>query len=395
MIPEIIFWACIGLILLPYIGYPLILAILSIFWPRRPIPETTDWPSISVLISAFNAQDEICGKIHNVLDSDYPADKLEVIVCSDGSTDGTNRLVEQYGDERVLLAASPKNIGKNATMALGAAIAKGQLLLLVDYNEMLDKGAIRAAARHFADPKVGIVTGRIEHLNPMKTSVGSGYRAYWMIEDGVRLLESRLGLGVVVLGSFEMIRREAYLPVPSEFSNDMGAPLYAHSKGYLCRYEPAAWQSAVQRKNPQQEFARRLRMVVRAWSSIPYLLSIVPFWKNVGNWLALLCHKYMRWLTWVFMIGLLVTNAILADCGDFWTHGWDTFSSNASFYRVFMAVQLAAYAMALAGWLLARAGIRVKLLSMPFFFCLLQTAACKGFFQSLAGKKIGTWKIED
>ncbi len=380
MIAEIIFWVCVAMIVLPYVGYPLLIGLLAALKRPRPIPETTDWPMISVLICARNAEEVICEKIRNVLASDYPGEKLEVIVCSDGSGDDTNKLAGEYPDPRVHLAASPTNIGKNATMALGAAQARGELLLQVDYNELLAPEAIRSAASHFADPKVGIVTGRIIHEDPLKTSVASGYRAYWLIEDGVRLLESRLGLGVVVLGAFEMIRRQAYLPIPSEFSNDMGAPMYANSLGYLCRYEPRAVQTAEQRKTPPQEVRRRVRMVVRAWSSIPYMLGIIPFFKNLGGWLALLTHKYLRWLTWVFMIGLLAANALLLD---------------RLFYQVTFWVQAAAYAMALLGWLLARLGIRVRVLSMPFFFCLLQVGAAIGLVKALRGERIGTWKVED
>ena len=377
MVAQIVFWIAVGLLAYTYIGYALILALLARIKGRPATPECTEWPKLTALAVAFNEEEQILNKVRNILDNGYPEDRIEVIVCSDGSTDNTNRLVEEYGDPRVHLVVSPTNIGVNAAFAMGAKEATGDVFLMTDGGGALfEPGAIRKVARHFADPRVGLVSGHIRFENPQKSAVGSGYRSYWQMETKVRQWESHLGLGCVIVGAFEMIRREAYLPIPSEYTNDMGAALYAHSLGYQCRYEPEAVLVAQQTKTAGQDLARRTRMAVRGWSSVPYLLGKVPLLKDLGNWLAIISHKYARWFAGVFLVLLLVANAFLLD---------------VPFYQVTFAVQAAGYAMAAVGWLLALLGKRLQPFSLAFYFCLLQTAGLLGLIQALCGKKIGKW----
>jgi len=378
MAATIVFWAGIGLILYTFIGYPLLLALLVLLKGKPVCPEVEDWPKLSILMAVHNEQERIVQAIRNNLENGYPPEKIEVIVCSDGSTDETNARVEAFGDPRVKLVASPEQIGVNEVTGLGAAQAAGDLFLLTHAKTAFEGGAIQLVARHFADPTVGIATGRIVYRNPLKTAVGGGYKGYWLIEAGVRRLESHLGIGVVVVGAFEMVRREAYMTVPSRFSNDMSAPMIARSKGYRCRYEIDAIQTTDQKKDPGEEFTRRLRMAVRGWCSLPYMLGIIPFWRNLIDWAALLSHKYLRWSTWAFMIPVLLANAFLLDRG--------------LFYQVMFALQGAFYAVALLGWAFSAFKIRAGGLSLPFYFCLLQAGGMVGLFQALAGRRIGVWK---
>jgi len=376
MIPQILFWMCLSAIAFTYIGYPLLIGLLALLKGRPPIRAVTDWPRVSALIVAHNEEHQILDKIQNVLDCEYPPDKLEVIVCSDCSTDQTNRLVRELDNPRVHLAASDTNVGVNEAFAMGARQAKGEILMMTDSGGKLQPDAIRAAVRHFGDSKVGLVSGRMMHEDPARSAVGSGYRGYWLMETHLRAMESRLGIAVVATGALEFIRSEAYLPIPSLYSNDMGAPMYAHKMGYLCRSEPDAVLVNIQKNTLGQEFTRRVRMVVRAWPSIPYMLGIVPFLKNVGVWIALLSHKYLRWMTWAFMIGMFVTGLFLLD---------------RPVYLALFWAQVAAYALALIGWVMAAASSRFKPFWIPFYFCLLQAAAMTGFVQVMMGRRIKTW----
>jgi len=377
MIPAMILQFCLAVIIYTYIGYPLVLLFLAFFCPKRELPEMEDWPKISVLMAVHNEAERIHDAIRNNLENGYPHDKIELIVCSDGSTDDTNALVQQYEDPRVRLAVSPEQIGVNEVVALGAKQATGDIFLLTHAKAAFEPGAIQRLARLFADPKMGVATGRILYRNPLKSSVGSGYTAYWSIETRVRELESRLGIGVVVVGAFEMIRREAYLPVPSQYNNDMIAPTYACSKGFRAGFDKDALLVATQKKSPTEEFARRLRMAIRGWSSVPYTLSVIPFFSSLKCWFALISHKYLRWSTWAFMMGAFIANGLL------WSF---------PVFRALFILQVVFYAMAAAGWLLARMRIRIRLLSMPFYFCLLQVAGMVGLIQALCGKRLAVWK---
>ena len=374
---QAIFWFCFAVIVFTYLGYPLLLAMIVGFRSKRSVAQGHDCPKLSVLIAAHNEQDHICQKVQNVLENGYPSDRIEVIVCSDGSTDRTNELVSQYADQRVRLAASSSNIGVNEVFALGAEKGSGDLFLMTDTGAMFEDGAILKVARLFADPQMGLATGRILYRNPLKSSVGSGYSAYWSIETKVRELEAKLGFAVVIVGAFEVIRRDAYLPVPSQYNNDMIAPMHVRAMGYRADFVSDALLVTDQRKSPGQEFSRRLRMAIRGWSSIPYILKAAPFFRNIGAWLTLISHKYLRWSTWAFMIGAFTASGLL----------WQ----RPLFRAVFM-LQLVFYAMATAGWLLARKNIRVRPLSLPFYFCLLQAAGMVGLIETLRGKRLAVWK---
>ena len=378
MAAQIIFWIAVGMLFYIYLGYPLLLGLLVAVKGKPKPPEDGELPRLTVLVVAFNEEQGIIRKIENILGNGYPDDKIEIIVCSDGSTDDTNRLVEEYGDPRVRLVASPENIGVNGAFALGAREATGEVQLMTDSGGSLyEPGAILKAARYFTDPKVGFVSGNIMFENPNKSAIGSGYRSYWSVETQVRQMESHLGLLVVTVGIFEMIRRDAYLPIPSEFANDMAAPFYACSLGYKARYETEALAIAQQRKTPGQDLARRIRMAVRGWSSLPFLRRHVPMLRNVRLWGAMLSHKYFRWCTAIFLVAALVANAFLLD---------------TLLYQITFAGQAFFYGLALIGWLLAIPGRRLQPFSLCFYFCLLQIAGLVGMVQALMGKRIGTWK---
>lgn len=377
MIAEVFFWICAGLILFTYIGYPLLLMILNLFVQRKALPETTNWPDISVLISARNAGEAIEAKIANVLANGYPADRIEVIVYSDGSTDDTNQRVREFGDPRVQLVFSEENIGKNALMERAVQAARHEILVLTDYSELFEPNAIQNAVRHFVNPKIGLVSGRIIYGDPLKSNIGAGYVAYWLIENGVRILESNLGYIAVTVGTFEVIRRDAYFPVSSHLNNDMFAPMYARSRGYVCRFEPQAVLTTEQRRNSSQELARRIRMAIRGFSTLGIMWKQIPFFRNPGTWCVTLCHKYLRWMTWLFMIGILVANVFLV-----WT----------PLYLFLLAAQLLGYGMAFVGWGLSLCNRRIRIFTMPFYFCLLQVAAFIALFRTIRGHRIGAWK---
>lgn len=379
MIAAIVFWTAAGLLVYTYLGYPLVLRLLVLVKgrQRRPDTEADVLPRVTALVVAHNEEAGILDKINNILDNGYPDDRIEVIVCSDGSTDRTNDLVENHGDPRVRLAASPTNVGVNEAFSMGARLATGNVFLMTDSGGMFRQGAILTAARHFADPRVGLVSGNIYYENRNQSAIGSGYHGYWFIETGVRQLESDLGFSIVTVGIFEMIRKEAYLSVPSQYNNDMAAPIYAWSLGYSCRYEPDAVAVAIQKKTPSQDMQRRIRMAVRGWSSMPFILKHVPLCRHLRIWAALISHKYLRWAGGFALLSLFVANAFLLD---------------HLFYQIAFAGQAAFYLAGLAGWLLASRGKRVGPISLCFYFCLLQLGGMIGLIQTLAGRRYGVWK---
>jgi len=380
MTAKIVFWLAAGLLFYTYAGYPLLLGLLCLVRRKKGMPEMKDWPSLSILVVAFNEEQQIARKLQNVLSCNYPKDLLEVIVCSDGSTDRTNQIVSNSDDPRIKLAATNDNRGVNEAFANGAKLAKGDVLVMTDSGGLFEPDALRIAVSHFADPTVGCVNGLFDHTNPGDKPVASGYRSYWAVETAVRLLESRLGVGCVIVGAFQVIRRELYRPIDSSLTNDIIVPMEVCARGFRVVYEPKAIVRAPQAKNTKQEFKRRVRVAVRGWSTLPSLLRVVPFWKTPGNWLVLISHKYLRWLTGLLMVALLASNACLLDLPLFrWT----------------LLLQGLFYGVALAGWGVAVLAPKTpQLLILPYYFCLLHTAGIIGLARALARQHIRTWKPE-
>jgi cellulose synthase/poly-beta-1,6-N-acetylglucosamine synthase-like glycosyltransferase len=375
-----IFWLAAGLLFFTYAGYPLVLALLCLVRRKPPTPEHGEWPRLSVLVVAFNEEGQIERKLRNVLSCRYPPDRLEVIVCSDGSTDRTNEIVRGFGDPRVKLAATKENRGVNEAFAHGAKQAAGDLFLMTDSGGLFEPEALQIAVRHFADPGVGSVNGLFDHANPEGKPVASGYRSYWAVETTVRLLESRLGFGCVIVGAFEVIRRELYRPIDSSMGNDMIVPMELYAKGFRVVYEPRAVVRAPQEKGTGQEFKRRVRVAIRGWSTLPLLLRAVPFWKTPGNWLVLISHKYLRWLSGPLMLAMLAANACLLD---------------RVVYRWVFVLQVVFYGLALAGWVISLLAPRIpRLLVLPYYFCLLHMAGMVGLSRALVGHQVRTWKPE-
>jgi cellulose synthase/poly-beta-1,6-N-acetylglucosamine synthase-like glycosyltransferase len=377
---EIVFWSFAFLLFYTYLGFPLALAFFCLFKRPKPLPEMKEWPHVSVLVVAHNEQDQIRRKIENIFSCDYPPDRLEVVVCSDGSTDRTNEIVTNFGDPRVKLAATQENRGVNEAFAHGTALVAGDLLLMTDSGGLFEPQALKTALRYFADPTVGVVNGLFDHANPEGKPIAGGYRSYWAIETLVRLLETRLGYGCVIVGAFEIIRRQLYRPISSDLTNDMIVPMELYAQGFRTVYEPRAIVRAPQKKDAGQEFNRRARVAVRGWCSLPVILKHVPVWKTPMNWLVLWSHKYMRWLTGLLLIGLLVTNVLL------WHH---------AVYAWLLVAQGVFYAAAAAGLLLSMVLPRIpKMLVLPYWFCLVQAAGIKGLWEAVRGRRISTWKPE-
>jgi len=374
---ETVFWVCVGVIAYTYIGYPVLLWLLSSIFGRLPRRDEAYAPRLSVLIVAHNEAERIERKIRNVLDSDYPAERLEVIVCSDGSTDRTNEIVSNYPDERVRLVAIPENVGVNEAFAKGAEVASGEVLLLTDSGGLFDKGAIRRAVSWLADPDVGLVNGRIEHAVSDGSVLAGGYRGYWSIETKVKYWESLLGIAVVVVGAFEVIRRELYFPIPSDLSNDMTVPMAVMAAGRRVVFDPEAVMISPERPQVAKEFSKRVRIAVRAFTSLGFIRRHAPISATPVGWWALISHKYLRWLTWMFMGGLTLSNLFLLP---------------KHFYALALAIQGIFYLTAAAGGILGRFCRLPFLLSGPYYFCMLQAASCVGFFRALRGHRIATWK---
>jgi cellulose synthase/poly-beta-1,6-N-acetylglucosamine synthase-like glycosyltransferase len=207
-----------------YVGYPLAIGLIG-RWRRRVVRSAPQTPLMTLVIAAYNEAEHIADTVRNKLEQDYPADRLEVIVVSDGSDDGTDDAVRALGDARVQLLRQEPRQGKTAALNLAADQARGELLVFSDANSLYEPGALRALAAAFADPSVGYVTGKMIYGNPDGSVVGDGCTGYMRFENWLRAQETLAGSVVGVDGGVDAVRRTLYRPMRADQLPDFVLPL--------------------------------------------------------------------------------------------------------------------------------------------------------------------------
>ena len=183
--PEVIFWFAVGIIFYTYFGYPLLTLLLSLFF-NQPVKRGNIEPMVTFLITAYNEEKNIRKKLDNTLALDYPKDKLEIIVASDGSTDQTDTIVKEFPDRGVVLHRVEGRVGKTETQNQTVAIARGEIIIFSDATTEYKKDAIRKLVRNYLDPSIGAVSGRYEYVNPTGNPVGLGTILFWKYENFIK-----------------------------------------------------------------------------------------------------------------------------------------------------------------------------------------------------------------
>ena len=292
---AIVAWGAIAIIGYVYIGYPLVLWLLA-HLRRREIRQTEIVPSVTLIVSAFNEARVIGEKLENSLALDYPADRLEILVVSDASTDDTDRIVEGFAEKGVTLLRMPERHGKTVGLNAAMQVAQGEIVVFSDANILYQHDALRCLVRNFADPAVGCVTGDSCYIAPHQSAAHVQEDTYWKYERIVRTLESHIGSTVGGDGAIFAIRREFYTPLPPEAINDFVTPLQIVARGYRAVFEPTAIGCEPSAGHFGGEFRRKRRIVNRSWRgvmSVPEVLN--PRQVGVFAW-QVWSHKVLRWL---------------------------------------------------------------------------------------------------
>jgi len=372
-----LFWISAILIVYIYVGYPLLLKLL----PKRPLhyAEGEDWPSITVLIPAFNESAVIEKTLRNKLEQDYPTEKLDIIVISDESDDGTDEIVSRIAEEdsRVRLLRQTPRQGKTAGLNKAVELAKGELLVFSDANSDYADGALKALAKPFSDPTVGYVTGKMVYVNEDGNLVGDGCSAYMRYENVLRALESQVSSVVGVDGGIDAMRRELYQPMNADQLPDFVQPLKVVSQHYRVVYSDRALLHEESLTDSRSEFRMRVRVSLRAlWALWDMKRLFNPSRYGVFS-LQLFSHKLLRYLAFVPLILVMLFSLVLAD------HHW--------FYALAALAQLIFYSAAVYA-AVSEQGQKNAFCRLAFYFSLINFAALVASIKFLKGEKIVTWQ---
>jgi cellulose synthase/poly-beta-1,6-N-acetylglucosamine synthase-like glycosyltransferase len=299
-----------------------------------------------------------------------------VVVVSDFSDDGTDEIVRGYAAQGIELLRMPGRGGK--TVGLNAAIAqsRGEVVIFSDANAMYGRDVVGQMTRNFADQAVGAVVGESTYVDPEAESERSE-GLYWRYETAIKKLESAIGSVVGGDGAIYAIRRRLYVPMRPDALSDFVNPLQIVKAGYRCLYDPAARSYEKAADTFNKEFRRKVRIVNRASRAMFRMKALLnPFRHGLFS-LQLVSHKLLRWLVPLFLVGLVLLNLVLLG--------------SAPIYSLALAGQAIFYALAFGGFLLRSASRIPPLLSVPYYFCLVNVASARGIIDALRGETYTTW----
>ncbi len=328
---EIVFWVAAGLIVYAHLGYPLLLAALvALFGESRDASEDGgELPLVTLIIPAYDEEQVIERKLANARALDYPADRLEIVVASDGSTDRTAELARAAGADQVL--ELPRG-GKVAALNQAAPASRGTILAFSDANSYWEPDALRKLVACFVDGRVGYACGQVRFEGG---EGGNQEGLYWRYEMAVRSMETRLAGITAGNGAIYAVRREAYIELDPSRGQDIGFPFELTKRAWRAVYEPAAVAEEKMAPTVEGEFRRKRRMMWGLWDVMLKWGMLDPRGYGPGYALEIYSHRLLRYLTpWLHLIAFAANLALLGD-------GW--------VYVATMAVQLAVLVGALLG----------------------------------------------
>jgi cellulose synthase/poly-beta-1,6-N-acetylglucosamine synthase-like glycosyltransferase len=355
-------WASLGLIAWTHAGYPLAAAAAASRSRFRPRPDGTHLPSVALVIAAHDEEEVIGARLDNALALDYPRDRLEVVVALDGSTDGTRAIAEERGATVVEIPRAGKVAAQNAAVASTDA----DVLAFSDANSMWAHDALRKLVRHFADPSVAYVCGRLALVDP--ESGDNVESRYWRYELWLREQESRLGSVTAGNGAIYAVRRSAYLPLGPQFSHDLAFPFRLRRAGLRALYEPEAVATEPAAASTAAEWDRKVRMLSRAWTELLHGGLASPAGQPRGYYAMLVSHRLIRYAS-----GLLHLLALACAL--------------ATRSRAVLALHAAWVALAAAG----SRGARNPPAALAWYYLVVTAASVAGLARLLRRGPQATW----
>lgn len=384
----VIFWAALVVVGYAWVGYPLILELVGRLSrrraraPRRRGPT----PTVTIIVAAFNEDRVIRDKLRSAVGQRYPWDRLEVIVVSDGSSDGTDAIVRNYPDPRVTLLRQWPRAGKSLALNRAVAVARGEILVFTDADARFAPDAIARLVAGFDDTPVdarapvGLVSGvglYAAKEGSDAPGVGNGYAR---LEAFLKTRESALGFIASADGAIYALRRGLYRDLGATEVNDLLHPIQAALAGYVSRFDARAVTVEPASEGGGQEFKRHTRIIAQGYAIVaawlPRLLAARRWRAACAAWI-LVSHRPARWTTWLWLVIALASNLALARRGGV--------------YTIMLAGQVTFYALAAVGALAERVGARVGRFALPYYFCVVSAAGLAGLVRFVRGGTQAVW----
>ncbi|RZK77119.1 MAG: glycosyltransferase family 2 protein [Pedobacter sp.] len=379
------FWIALFLVFYTFFGYGILLFLLvklkRIFNPaKRKVYAFEDLPSCTLIVAAYNESGFILEKISNTLKLNYPEGKLDLIFVTDGSSDDTPQLVA--GFPQIKLLHSDERKGKISAVHRAIEQVTTDLIVFTDANTFLNEDALVLMCRHYADPKVGAIAGEKRVMIEESADATAGEGFYWKYESKLKTWDSELFSVVGAAGELFSVRKNLYEPVPSNsVLDDFMISMRIAEKGYVIVYEPEAYAQETSSANVTEELKRKVRIAAGGMQSIIWLKSLLNPFKFPVLSFQYISHRVLRWtITPFLMILAFILNILIVVNGGDWI------------YQLLLAGQTVFYFSAYLGKVLEDRKIKVKLLFVPYYFCMMNYAVFAGLIRYFKGNQSVIWE---
>ena len=368
---KFLFWAVSALVVYTYAGYPAVLALLALGKRQAAAPESDsgssrDLPGVTLIVPACNEERWIARKIENSLALDYPRERLEIIIASDGSDDRTVPIAQGYEASGLSVVAFPSRVGKQEMLNRLVPRARGEIIAMTDANALLASDALRQLVRPFADPRVGCAIGRRVCIVQERSVASVAESLYWRYESWIKRAESRSHSCLAATGQLYAVRR-ALFPHVERVGEDFYIPMKVlASTERRIAYVPDAVAAIPAAASLAIEFERKTRSHVAFLISLPLLNELLLPWRT-PVWWQFISHHVLRMLVPLAMIVAMICSAVLAP--------------TAAVYFFALIAQLVFYGLAFIGWRFAERGKRPKLFYFPFYFVFVQLALAQAWLR--------------
>ena len=377
------FWILLSIVIYTYIGYLVILMLLSVFYKSRTaVTKDSDLPYITLLVAAYNEIDIVKAKVENSVQLNYPKDKLHFTWITDGSDDGTPEELKKYPDITVL--HSPERAGKTAAINRAMDYIKTPIVIFSDANTVLNPDAIYNIAQRFSNPKTGCVAGekRIE-TKQHDTAPGAGEGSYWKYESLLKKLESKVGYCMGAVGELFALRTDLFVKVPDKsIIDDFVISLSIALKGYKIDYAPEAFSTETASVSIMDEMKRKVRIASGGFQTLVGMPHLLNFFRHGMLTWQYLSHKVSRWLfAPIALIALFILNSLIVFQNPV-----------ISFYSVFLLLELIFILLVILGDKAKKKQIRLKALFLPYYFFIMNYTQVLGLIKFLKGDHSVIWE---
>jgi cellulose synthase/poly-beta-1,6-N-acetylglucosamine synthase-like glycosyltransferase len=387
MAAAYVFWSCLILVAHTYALYPITLFVIYALAQartdlrylmgrrdrRRSHLRAEDLPAVTVVVPAYNEEACLPGKLANLAELDYPRDRLQIIIVSDGSTDRTNQILDTISDPSIDTIVLPRRGGKATALNHALENAKHELVVFSDTSTLFAPDALQHLLRHFSDPRIGVVCGALRFKGGPEFKQTEG--VYWRYETMLRLMEARLGATLTASGAIFAIRRHCYRPLKAnDIIDDFVIPMRARKQGFGVVFDPEAEAFEVAGSTVKDEFTRRVRIAVGSFNALAEF-SRVPLNPMAG--FCFFSHKLLRWILPFLLIGMLGSNLFLLD---------------SAVYRVALLAQGAVYFWAGLGLVFRQQRRRIPFALLCYFLVAMNVAYLVGFMRFLRGRRETAWQ---